>query len=120
MHEFNVNEAQLYFESEIHDVNSVIDLSIILDLSNEILDYDLECNGFEVVKDVIVTKDIITFSVKYITNEEKPHLNFTLNLTRNVNLSKSLYGFLKEDKIFISRSSFHAAEKHPTKSLLYN
>ncbi|MCM1556748.1 MAG: hypothetical protein NC087_04360 [Anaeroplasma bactoclasticum] len=89
--EFNVNEAQLYFESEIYDVNSIIDLSIILNLSNEILDYDLEYNGFEVVNDVIVKKDIIIFSVKYDGKEEKPYLNFTLNLTGNVNLSKSLY-----------------------------
>lgn len=108
--EFNVNEAQLYFESEIYDENSIIDLSLILNLSNEILDYDLECNGFEVVKDVIVTEDIITFSVEYDGNVEKPYLNFVLNLTDNVNLSKSLYGFLKEDKIFISRSSFKSAE----------
>lgn len=83
---------------------------LILNLSNEILDYDLECNGFEVVKDVIVTEDIITFSVEYDGNVEKSYLNFVLNLTDNVNLSKSLYGFLKEDKIFISRSSFKSAE----------
>ena len=109
--ESNVNEAQLYFESEIYDVSSIIDLSIILNLSNEILDYDLDCNGFEIVKDLKVKEDRITFSVKFIANEEKPHLNFTLNLTDSVNLSMSLYGLLKEDKIFISRSSFKDAEE---------
>ncbi|MDE6655376.1 MAG: hypothetical protein K2J85_00110 [Anaeroplasmataceae bacterium] len=106
-----MNEAQLYFESEIYDVSSIIDLSIILNLSNEILDYDLVCTGFEIVKDLKVKEDIITFSVKYTINEEKPHLEFTLNLTDNVNLSMSLYGLLKEDKIFISRSSFKDAEE---------
>ncbi|MDE6583777.1 MAG: hypothetical protein K2K15_00080, partial [Anaeroplasmataceae bacterium] len=85
----NVNEAQIYFKSEIYDVNSVIDLFINLNLSNEILDYDLECTGFEVVKDIIVTTDKITFSVKYNVDEQKPHLNFTLNLTDNVHLSMS-------------------------------
>lgn len=109
--EFNVNEAQLYYKSEIYDIDSVIDLSIILNLNNEILDYDLECNGFEVVNNVLIAKDIITFSVKYNGTEEKPYLNFILYLRNNVSLSKSLYGFLKQDKIFISRSSFHAAEQ---------
>lgn len=109
-HEFYVNKAQLYFESEIYDMNSIIDLSINLNLSNEISDYDLECIGFEVVKDIIVTTDKITFSVRYIEDEEKPYLNFLLNLTDNVHLSMSVYGYLKKDKLFISRSSFKEAE----------
>ncbi len=109
--EFNVNEAQLYFESEIYDVNSVIDLSIILDLSNEILDYDLECNGFEVVKNILVAEDKITFSVKYIADEETPFLEFSLNLIDNVDLNLSLYGYMRDDKLFLSRSSFKDAEE---------
>lgn len=111
MHEFNVNEAQLYFESEVYDVNSVIDLSIILDLSNEILDYDLDCNGFEVVNDVLISKDIITFSVKYIADEKNPFLEFSLNLIDNVDLSLSLFGYIRDNKLFLSRSSFKEAEE---------
>lgn len=108
--EFNVNEAQLYYESEIYDIDSVIDLSIILNLNNEILDYNLQCNGFEVVKDVLITENKITFSVKYILSEEKPYLEFSLNLIDNIDLNLSLFGYIKENKLFFSRTSFKEAE----------
>lgn len=107
--EFNTNEAQLYYESEIYDINSKIDLTIFLDLQEAILDYNIQCIGFEVVEEIIILKDKITFSIQYNNKEEKPYLEFTLNLVNGIDLSLSLYGFLKEKKLFISRSSFYAA-----------
>lgn len=108
--EFNTNEAQLYYESEIYDINSKIDLTIFLDLQEAILDYNVQCISFEVVDKIIILKDKITFSIQYNNKEEKPYLEFTLNLVNGIDLSLSLYGFLKEEKLFISRSSFYAAE----------
>lgn len=108
--EFNTNEAQLYYESEIYDINSKIDLTIFLDLQEAILDYNVQCISFEVVDKIIILKDKITFSIQYNNKEEKPYLEFTLNLVNGIDLSLSLYGFLKEEKLFICRSSFYAAE----------
>lgn len=108
---FNTNEAQIFFDSEIYSTNSIIDLVIFLDLNEEVLDFNMKCTGFEIVKDILPMKDKISFSVQFNKKEEKPHIEITLYLSNETSLNLSLYGFIKEDKLFISRSSFYAAEE---------
>ena len=103
------NEIQLYLKEDVYDVSSTISLEVYVGLTNKIINYDYNEEGFNYNFDLLFDEDKITLSVCYDLITEKPHFNLCFLLDNNCTLRVNLYGYIHDESIYLSAFSFEEA-----------
>lgn len=100
-----VNDGGIYLEKFQYNEEDEIEIVIILELVNEIVGYDYDSNGFDLISAVNITDDKIYFSIEYDNLETDPIMKFQIYLDNEEILTYNLWGYAIEEQLFINQYS---------------
>lgn len=99
------NDGGIYLEKFQYNKEDEIEILIVLELVNEIVDYEYIGNGFDLTSTVNITDDKIYFNIEYDNLETEPIMEFKIYLDNEEMLTYNLWGYAIEEQLFINQYS---------------
>ena len=86
----------------IYDIKENISLTVATDLQSEIANYKLECRNFEEVSDITITRESLSFTLRYTGDkDESAKATLTITLADGTEKKLCLYGERRGDALFL-------------------